>query len=105
GPKIAWEGIPTSKGLGGVAATREVVIVSDRELLDKFDCFRCFKADTGEQLWTVQYMAEGDLDYGASPRATPLIHGDTVILAGAFGHVQGVEIATGKTKWELNQAE
>ncbi len=81
------------------------MIVSDRELLDKFDCFRCLKAHTGEQLWTVMYPAEGDLDYGPSPRATPLIHKDLVILAGAFGHVQAAELATGKTRWELNLRE
>lgn len=28
-----------------------------------------------------------------------------MILAGAFGHVQAVELATGKTKWELNLRE
>lgn len=73
--------------------------------MDAFDCFRCYKADTGIQLWTVQYPAMGDLDYGPSPRATPLIHKDLVILAGAFGHVQAVELATGKPRWEVNQAE
>lgn len=103
--KVAWEGVLTGKGPGGVAATKDHVVVADRDLLDKSDCFRCFKADTGEQLWTVEYPAEGDLDYGAGSRATPILHGDLAVLAGAFGHLRGVELATGKVKWELNQAE
>lgn len=77
-----------------------MVIVSDRDLLDSSDIFRCFRAATGEEAWTVRYFAKGNLDYGNSPRATPLIAGDLVFLYGAFGHLHCVELETGKILWK-----
>jgi len=43
-----------------------------------------------------------NLDYGNSPRATPLIDGGRVYLFGAFGQLTCAELATGKTLWDLN---
>lgn len=85
-----------------MAATREYVIVSDRELNDTTDVFKCLRADTGKEVWAVRYPASGTLDYGNSPRATPVISGDLVYLHGAFGHVNCVELATGKAVWDIN---
>ena len=42
------------------------------------------------------------MDYGNSPRATPVIDAGRAYLHGAFGHVTCVELATGKVVWELN---
>jgi outer membrane protein assembly factor BamB len=89
----------SNSALAGVAATREAVIVADRDPADRVDIFRCFNAD-GSDRWTVRYPAPGELDYGNSARATPLIQGDLVFLSGAHGHFQAVELATGKTRWK-----
>lgn len=97
-----WQVGLTAKGLGGVAATEDVVIVSDRELLDSLDCFRCLRASNGEEIWRVAYPAKGNLDYGNSPRATPLIHDGRVFLHGAFGHLVCVDLKSGETLWEIN---
>ncbi|HVK09292.1 MAG TPA: PQQ-binding-like beta-propeller repeat protein [Gemmataceae bacterium] len=97
-----WSHDLTAKGLGGVAATADIVIVSDRELGDTTDVWKCLAAATGKELWTVRYPAPGSLDYGNSPRATPVIRDGLVYLAGAFGHVLCVDLATGKTVWEVN---
>jgi outer membrane protein assembly factor BamB len=48
----------------------------------------------------VRYFAKGNLDYGNSPRATPLIVGDLAFLYGAFGHLHCVELKTGKILWK-----
>lgn len=104
-PTILWEQALTSRGLGGVAATEKFVIISDRELEDTTDAFRCFEADTGKEVWSVRYPAPGQLDYGNSSRATPLIHGDLVYLFGAFGHLNCVELATGKVVWDMEIRE
>ena len=53
-------------------------------------------------LWEVTQLAIGKLDYGNSPRATPLIHGDCVIFFGAFGDLTCIEILTGEAKWKFN---
>lgn len=99
-PKILWEKRLTAKTLGGVAATRDFVLFSDRELLDTADVFYCVDANTGNDLWSHTYPAPGNLDYGNAPRATPLIHGDLVFLASAFGHLFCAELKTGKILWE-----
>ena len=100
-PTILWSHDLTAKGLGGVAATSDVVIVSDRELNDTTDVWKCLAAATGKEIWAIRYPAPGSLDYGNSPRATPVIRDGRVYLAGAFGHVMCVDLATGKSVWEV----
>lgn len=89
----------SSAALGGVAATRDCVIVSDRDPADRVDIFRCLNAD-GSERWTLRYPAPGNLDYGNSSRATPLINGNLVFLSGAQGDFHAVELATGKIRWK-----
>ncbi|MDB5387551.1 MAG: outer rane biosis protein BamB [Planctomycetaceae bacterium] len=89
----------SNPALAGVAATRDTIIVADRDPADRVDIFRCFNAD-GSERWTIRYPAPGNLDYGNSSRATPLVHGDLVYLSGAQGHFHAVELATGKIRWK-----
>ncbi len=97
-----WKTALGSPGLGGVAATKDFVLVSERGLNDSFDVFKCLKADTGEELWALRHPTTGQLDYGSSPRATPLIVNDLVYLFGAFGHLHCVELKTGNIVWQLD---
>ncbi|MBN9118871.1 MAG: PQQ-binding-like beta-propeller repeat protein [Planctomycetes bacterium] len=97
-----WETALTAPGLGGVAATSEHVLVSDRELNDTVDVWRCLKAADGKEAWAHRTPAVGNLDYGNSPRATALIHDGCAYLQGAFGDLACIELATGKAKWSLN---
>jgi outer membrane protein assembly factor BamB len=76
------------------------VIVAGRDLADKMDVYRCLNASDGKQRWAVRQVTEGNLDYGNSPRATPLIVNDLVYLFGAFGHLHCVQLASGKTVWQ-----
>ena len=101
-----WKKRLRSTGVGGVAATKSLVIVSGRESSDSADGFRCFNATDGPEIWKLTYPAKGDLDYGNSPRATPQIHGDFVYLLGAFGHLHCVKLGTGDVVWkqDLRQA-
>lgn len=85
--------------LAGVAATRDAVIVADRDPADRVDIFRCLNAD-GSERWSLRYPAPGELDYGNSSRSTPLIAGDLVFLAGAQGHLHAVDLVTGKIRWK-----
>jgi len=87
-------------GLGGVAATDRVVIVSGRDLNDTVDLWRCLDAETGETRWSVRQPAAGNLDFGPSPRTTPLIHDGMVYCLGAFGHLLAIDIASGKVVWK-----
>ncbi len=96
---ILWSRRLSSPALAGVAATRDVVIVADRDPADRVDIFRCYNTD-GTDRWFLRYPAPGRLDYGNSPRATPQIHGELVFLQGAHGHLRAVELATGKIRWQ-----
>lgn len=101
-PKIVWEKKLASKTLGGVAATRDYVLFSGRELEDTSDAFYCVRADTGAPVWSHIYPAPGNLDYGNSPRATPLVYRDWVYVFGAFGNLHCLELKTGKVIWDMD---
>jgi outer membrane protein assembly factor BamB len=88
--------------LGGVAATSEFVCFSDRSLDDTSDIFTCVKADSGTKVWSISNPGVGNLDYGNSPRATPVIAGDRVYLFGAFGYLICAELKSGKVLWEMD---
>ena len=62
-----WEQPLSTRGLGGVAATTEFVIVSDRTVMDTLDAFVCLNAADGKQVWAHRYPALGQLDFGNSP--------------------------------------
>jgi outer membrane protein assembly factor BamB len=97
-----WEVPLAHAGLGGIAATERYVVFGDRDLDDFHDVFRCLDADTGEPLWEVQRLAIAALDYGNTPRATPLIEGEFVYCLGAHGHLLCIRLADGHVSWEKN---
>jgi ABC-type phosphate/phosphonate transport system substrate-binding protein/outer membrane protein assembly factor BamB len=101
-PAIIWRQPLRAAGLGGIAATDDFVIIGDRDVTNKFDDFRCYSAKDGKVVWSVQYPAMGELDYGNMPRATPLIHENKAFLLGAFGDLTCVELDTGQMVWQLN---
>lgn len=99
-----WSRSLARSGLGGIAASTQAVIFGDRDDEDRQDVFRCLDAASGEPRWTLAYDAPGELDYGNSPRATPLVENDRVHLLGAFGDLHCVELATGRVLWKRNLA-
>ncbi len=103
-PDFAWSTELTGEGIGGVAAANGFVIVGSRDAIDRNDVFQCFDAETGELAWQHIYPALGRLDYGNSPRATPLIHDDCVYTLGAFGHLCCLEVDSGIMLWQVNLA-
>ena len=100
--QFEWKVKLTSEGIGGIAATSNIVIVGSRSVLEDSDLFTCHNARTGKEMWRVRYPAKGDLDYGNSPRATPLIVNDRVVLLGAFGNLTVVEIKSGEIVWQTD---
>lgn len=102
--KPDWTARLTGDGVGGVCVANGHVIVGSRDLLDQNDVFQCFSVEDGSLLWQHFYPASGELDYGNSPRATPLIHEDVVFTYGAFGDVYCIELESGLPFWHLNVA-
>ncbi|MEM1068391.1 MAG: PQQ-binding-like beta-propeller repeat protein [Planctomycetota bacterium] len=104
-PNVLWELPLARSGLGGISATERYVVFGDRDLDDFRDVYRCLDAQTGQTLWEVKRLAIAALDYGNSPRATPLIEGDRVYFCGAMGHVLCMNLANGTVIWETNLLE
>lgn len=104
-PKIVWSRELTGRGLAGIAATQQHVIVADRDTADQCDVFRCLDAGTGRELWKLPYATSGNIkDYGNVPRATPLIHQGRVYTLGGLGDLHCVNLADGKIVWSKHLA-
>jgi outer membrane protein assembly factor BamB len=97
---VVWKKTLLNEGLGGPAVANGLLVVGDRDIADTSDIFHAVNAATGERRWSLRYAAEGRLDYGNSPRATPLIHGEFVYTLGAFGHLHCLRATDGKVIWK-----
>jgi outer membrane protein assembly factor BamB len=86
-------------GIAGVVGDGDIVIVADRNRRDSADIFRALDMKTGDERWKLEYSTSIRLDYGNSPRATPLIAGDRAFLLGAAGHLHAVELSSGDIVW------
>ncbi len=98
---FAWQATLPADGIGGLAATENEVIVSCRDTLDEADMWLSLDAKTGRERW--RYVspapARTPLDYGNSPRATPLIAEGRLFLLGAFGHLHCLDLKSGELIW------
>lgn len=97
---VRWKQVLFNEGLGGVAVAGDRVVVGDRDSADREDVFHGLDRATGARVWTLRYPAPGKLDYGNSPRATPLLHDGRAYLLGAFGHLHCVRLSDGHVEWQ-----
>jgi outer membrane protein assembly factor BamB/ABC-type phosphate/phosphonate transport system substrate-binding protein len=98
--KIVWKKAAMDGCLAGLSISGERLILAERDFDEEHDVYRCLDADTGELRWRVEFAARGKLDYGQSPRATPVIHAGKAYLLGAFGGLRCVDFTNGKVIWE-----
>ena len=101
---FAWTAELPGDGIGGIVVAAGYVLVSSRDILDQNDVFQCFDSKTETLVWQHVYPASGELDYGNSPRATPLIRNGLVYTLGAFGHLYCLEQESGLPLWNRNIA-
>lgn len=102
-PELWRQPLP-SDGVGGLAAAEGCVLIGGRDADDRQDLWLAFDAGSGQPRWNLQYPAEGHLDYGNSPRATPLLHDGLAYLQGALGHLTCADLVTGAILWQRNLA-
>ena len=101
-PTFLWKRPLRGIGLSGIAATHKYVVVSDKNKDFTVDIFHCLDADTGEEIWVIEYQAKGEMDFTNAPRANPVIYEGLVYLLGAFGDLHCVELDTGQIIWKKN---
>jgi len=95
-----WRHPLPAQGIGGVSATEDFVVVSSRDSNDKSDWFEVLDAESGLALFKLTYRSESDLDYGNSPRVTPLIVDSRAVCLGAQGQLHCIELETGTVLWK-----
>lgn len=99
-PKFIWKEAAMSGGLAGLSISGNRLILAERDFADEHDVYRCLDTETGEVIWRIKFPARGHLDYGQSPRATPVMHKGRAYLLGAFGDLRCVNVADGKLLWQ-----
>lgn len=99
-PKILWRKGAMSGGLCGLTVSDGQLILAERDFAEEHDVYRCLDADTGELQWRLQFPARGKLDYGQSPRATPVVHHGKAYLLGALGELRCVDLTAGEVIWK-----
>ncbi len=98
--RFVWKKGAMNGCLAGLSISEERLILAERDFAEEHDLYRCLNANNGDLLWLAQFPARGKLDYGQSPRATPVIHDGRAYLLGAFGDLRCVNVCNGKLIWE-----
>ncbi|MGD0896548.1 MAG: PQQ-binding-like beta-propeller repeat protein, partial [Thermoguttaceae bacterium] len=97
-PKLLWKQPVAGKCHAGMAVSAGVLVTPDCD--DENDFYRCRDAGTGAERWVRKFPNGRELEYGAAPRANPLIHDGKVFVMSAFGEFYCLDLKTGRTLWE-----
>ncbi len=81
-----------------IAVAEGCVVIADHH--EDRDYWRCLDAETGEPKWVYDYPNTGEMDYGASPRACPLIYEGKVYCLSAWGTLFCLRLADGEVVWK-----
>ncbi|RPI51381.1 MAG: alcohol dehydrogenase [Acidobacteria bacterium] len=101
GPRVVWRK-QIGQGLSGpvVAQSRVILFhrVGDREVVESFDAL------TGTSQWRHAYPTayRDDFGFDEGPRAVPVVADGIVFTYGAEGKLHAVELATGKSLWNVD---
>ncbi len=98
--KFIWKKAAMTGGLAGLSVSGGRLILAERDFAEEHDVYRCLHADSGELLWRAEFPARGKLDYGQSPRATPVIREGRAYLLGAFGDLRCINVTDGRLVWK-----
>jgi outer membrane protein assembly factor BamB len=101
GPRVIWRK-SIGQGLSGpvVAQNRLILFhrLADREVVESFDAL------TGAAQWRHAYPTayRDDFGFDEGPRAVPVVADGVVYTYGAEGKLHAVELATGKSLWNVD---
>ena len=102
GPELAWT-TSIGEGYGGPAVRDGEVYLLDREV-GSLDLLRVFDLESGDELWSVEWEAEGRLIFPGS-RTVPNVQEERVYLSSGFGHVLCIDRKSHELLWEVEMAE
>ncbi len=101
GPKILWQKNIGSGWAGPVVQDKKLIIF---HRLQEHEIVECLNVSSGESVWKSSYLTAyiDDFQFDDGPRATPIIHKESVFTLGAAGDLTAWEMATGKKIWSKN---
>lgn len=91
---------PVAEGYSGPAVADGRVYLTDRMAKARTERVLCFDAESGKELWKLEYPSRYTVSYPAGPRATPVIDGDRVYTIGAVGQMYCLNTASGAEIWK-----
>ena len=100
--KLLWRQPMAGECHAPISVGAERVVVADHD--GKRDFWRCFDAVDGRPLWTYDYANSETMDFGAGPRAAPLIDGGRVYCLNAWGELFCFRLADGRIEWQKHLA-
>jgi outer membrane protein assembly factor BamB len=96
--RVAWREKVLGACEAGIAAVDDRLVMIDHDKQHDYYC--CRRLDTGRELWRREFANRREMDYGAGPRATPLIAQGKVYVLSAFGELRCLELDDGQTVWQ-----
>lgn len=91
-----WK-IPVGSGFSSpVVAGNKLVYLDEK---DGKEFAHAVAADTGKELWSVDYSESFADEWGSGPRPTPTIDGDKVFVQSCSGEFKCLELESGKVVW------
>ncbi len=78
---------------------------SRRDELEGKERLRCFRANSGDELWSSEYDRTYSVSYPGGPRATPTVAGGYVITLGVEGDLMCHRASDGERLWHVNFLE
>jgi outer membrane protein assembly factor BamB len=104
GPKVLWR-VPCGEGCATPVVAGGRLVLMDRA--DTAERIRCYAADSGRELWAVEYEETAGVStaWGQGARSTPVISGGDVYAMGVAGRLTCVHLATGRVLWHTRLAD
>ena len=87
---------------GPIAAGGKLVYLDEQ---DGKEVAHLLEAATSKELWRMPYAESFGDEWGAGPRATPLIDGDRLYVQSCNGELRCLALGDGKTIWRTNFAD
>jgi outer membrane protein assembly factor BamB len=100
--KLVWSQVMAGECLAPISVGEGRVVAADYD--GKRDSWRCFDAADGRPQWSYDYPNSEKMEYGAGPRAAPLIDGGRAFCLNAWGELFCLRMADGRIVWKKHLA-
>lgn len=95
-PKAVWK-IPVRGGFSAPVVSGKKLVYLDEN--GTMEVAHLVDATTGKEIWKLEYAPVFQDEWGAGPRATPMLDGDRVYVQSCNGEFRCLNLADGKVIW------